>query len=255
VMVLRPADQAADVYRRLRELGAEVLPYPTIATEACTDSVAWKALDELEAPTRWLVFTSENGVRYFVEQYVGRHRDLRGLAGFSIAAVGVGTARALHKYHLWADFLPETATVAALAEALADKYDLAGTEVVRVQGTLSDDTIFDRLTEAGASVLPLTVYHTFTPSWPEDFRERLAEHPPDAVLFTSGSTVRGLFELLSPEEIERFISASVLASIGPMTSRTVRSHGLEVHVEAEHYSLPGLIEALVDFYAAQRKGQ
>ena len=144
--------------------------------------------------------------------------------------------------------MPNTSTVASLAEELCAAHDLRDAEVVRVQGTLSDETIPTRLSQAGARVLPITVYHTLTPPWPDDFRERLVDYPPDVVLFTSGSTVNGLFELLSPDEIDRWVRGKVLASIGPMTSRVVQARGLAVTVEATQYSVAGLIDALAEYF-------
>jgi uroporphyrinogen III methyltransferase/synthase len=251
VMVLRPADQARQVYHDLRRLGAEVMPYPTIATKLHLDSAGWKRFAGLSGDDRWLVVTSENGVRYFIDQLVEVVGDLRRLAPFKIAAIGFGTARALARYHLKADFVPTTATVASLAQELVAKHDLSKAQVVRVQGNLSDDTVASTLTEAGAEVSPLTVYHTFHPTWPDGFKEELESHPPDVIMFSSGSTANGLFGLLTADEIQRITANATIASIGPSTTKVIENLGLKVAVTAKTHSLPGLINELVAHFKSE----
>ncbi len=248
VMVLRPVDQAQAVYQKLRRLGAEVLPYPTIATKLHYDAEGWRGFASVSGDDRWLVFTSENGVRYFIEQLTEVVGDLRRLAPYKIAAIGYGTARALARYKLKADFVPGTATVAGLARELVAKHDLSNAQVVRVQGNLSDDTISSGLTAAGAKVTGLTVYHTFHPDWPDGFKEELLAHRPDAIMFSSGSTARGLFELLSAEEVKAIASDAVLASIGPSTTKVIEDLGMRVAITAKTHSLPVLIDALLGRY-------
>jgi uroporphyrinogen III methyltransferase/synthase len=243
------------VYRQLRELGAEVLPYPTIAIREYEDHGAWSKVLELQADSRWLIFTSENGVIFFLSLFQHRVGDLRHLARFRIAAVGVGTARALAEQGLKADFVPEKATVARLAEELCEKYRLTGAEVVRVQGNLSDNTITERLAAAEAKVTHLTVYHTFTPDWPEGFRTRLMEYPPDAIMFSSGSTADGLRRMLSDMDWRKITDPAAIVSIGPSTSDRLRSQGLEVTIEATEHSIPGMIDSVATYFKNQQSGK
>ncbi len=249
VMVTRPADQAQDMYDRLRALGAEVLAYPTIATEEFLDRPAWQALRDLSSGERWLVFTSENGVRYFMRQYFGMLGDMRGLAGYKIAVVGSGTAAALGRYHLKADFVPTRATTAALAEQLTGSKAWQDTTVVRVRGDLSVDNVDRSLTRAGASLIQVTVYRTVMPTWPAEFKEKLLEYPPDMITFTSGTSVEGLFRNLTEGEIKEIAGRAKLASIGPTTTKVAETRGLQVAIEAGEHTIPAMIQALVEYAA------
>ncbi|MFH1687662.1 MAG: uroporphyrinogen-III C-methyltransferase [bacterium] len=248
VMVLRPADQAAEVYSLLRQSGAEVLPYPTIATRGIVDHQAWERFETFASTDGWLVFTSENGVRYFMSRLVSGAFDIRALARFRIAAVGVGTARSLSKYHLSPDFLPQKATVAQLARELADRHNMTGKTIVRVEGNLSDNTVPEILADAGGTVIRMPVYETYYPTWSDDLKAKLLKAPPGAILFSSGSTAVGLQEILSADEISIVTSGAIIASIGPSTSQAIRRFGLSVAVEATEHSLPGLVNALIDHY-------
>nr|MBN2276404.1 uroporphyrinogen-III C-methyltransferase [candidate division Zixibacteria bacterium] len=248
IMVTRPSDQAREMYKSLRDLGAEVLPYPTITTESSESEEGWQDFNKIVGYRKWIIFTSENGVRYFYRQMVSRLGDIRILGGFKIAAVGFGTARALGEISLKPDFIPSRATTESLAEEIIDKYDFQNIPVARVRGNLGDDRVERILTEAGAEVLPLQTYRTFYPGWPEGFKEKLIEYPPDIITFTSGSTVEGLCRLLDPDELDELLKGKVVVSIGPSTSDVIRSHGIEVTLEAVEHSVPGIIREILQYY-------
>ncbi|MFH1373630.1 MAG: uroporphyrinogen-III C-methyltransferase [bacterium] len=247
VMVTRPADQAQPMYDSLRQLGAEVSACPTIATAEHIDDNGWQAFEKLSSENRWLVFTSENGVRYFMRQFFSQWPDVRRLGCFRIAALGHGTAGALARYNLKADFVPTEATTAAFAQQLAGSRSWENSEVVRVRGNLSVDNIDRSLAAAGAGVLPLTVYRTFHPTWPEGLTEKLLQYPPDVITFTSGTSVTGLFEILPADNVKSILSGAKVLTIGPATSAVAREHGLDVTIEARRHSIPAMIDELVAY--------
>jgi uroporphyrinogen III methyltransferase/synthase len=254
VMVTRPADQARPLYGLLREFGADVLPYPTIATEEDHDDAGWAALGALGGEKRWVVFTSENGVRYFLRQWQAGRGDIRSLSAYRIAAVGEGTARALGEHFLSTDFLPTIARTDELARQMRKSVDLEGGAVVRIRGNLGDDRVEKALEEAGAKVVPLRVYRTCTPEWSREFVQKLFAYPPDVILFTSGSTVDGLHELLTAAEVKRLTSGATIVSIGPHTSQVIRSHGMAVDIEAGEHTIQGMVEKLLAHYRMERQG-
>jgi uroporphyrinogen-III synthase len=248
IMVTRPADQSHDLYQALRNLGAEPLPYPTIATEAVTDDDAWKKMQENDNPNSWLIFTSENGVRYFMEQFYKRIVNTRRLSRYKIAVVGTGTRRALVKHGLTVDFIPSRATVDDLAIGLERIIDLRETALVRVRGDLADRVIEDRFLASGATVIPITVYRTIHPDWPPGFKERLIQYPPNAILFTSASSVKGLWHNLTNDEVKELVSHARIFSLGPMVTGAMGQHGLIPTRQAREFTIPGLIKALIDYY-------
>jgi uroporphyrinogen III methyltransferase/synthase len=248
IMVTRPADQAEPLYRELRELGAEVLAYPTITTEEDFRPDDWKALGDIKTIDRWLIFTSENGVRYFLKQWFETIGDIRGLKDYRIAVAGAGPVRALNADHVEPDFLPSRTTTAALAQEMAEQLDLSGSTVIRVRGNLGDDQLERSLEKAGAAVVSLHVHRTVYREWPPEAREKLFAHPPDVIVFTSGSSARGLAQNLDSDELKRLADGALVASIGPSTSGVVRTFGLEVGLESKENSLPSLVRELVELH-------
>lgn len=254
LMVTRASEQARELYEQLRDLGAEVQPYPTIGIRELNEPKGWDQFKRIDRKERWLLFTSETGVIHFMKQFFEYVGDIRGLGNFKIAAIGKGTAGYLKESGLSPDFIPETATGVDFAREMAQKYDLSEASVVRVRGTLAGDAIEKKLAEAGAEVVPLTVYKTYHPKWPDGFVERLMEHLPDGILFTSGSTVRGLYDNLPEDQVRTLTDHADIFSIGPATSKVLHKHGIEVTEEADPHNLNAMIERIITFYRDKKRG-
>jgi uroporphyrinogen III methyltransferase/synthase len=254
VMVTRPADQAQEIYAALRKLGAEVLPYPTIATAGFVDEKAWENFGEISGDSRWIIFTSENGVRYFISQFRDRFSDIRKLGKYKIAAIGGGTASYLRRIGFEPDFIPSEATTSTLARELKNLPGISDSVCVRIRGNLGDDKVERALTESGAAVITVVVYHTSHKRWPDGLKEKLFEHPPNVVIFTSGSTVDGLFANLDEKEVKNLASAAVVASIGPMTTGILKAKGLEAELEAKVHTIEGLLDSIAEHYRAGKEG-
>ena len=254
VMVTRPSDQGEGLYSLLREYGAEILPLPTIATSAYFDRQGWDEFKEhfsgrhISARDNWLVFTSENGVRYFLNRLPEVGLDYRAMGDFKIAVVGTGTCQVLKRYGFNADFIPSKATTAIFAQEFSDIIADKVEYIVRVRGNLGDNTVERTLESAGRKVLPLQVYNTFTPEWDSGMWALLEENPPDIITFTSGSTVNGFFQILGAEQALALAKTAIIASIGPVTSQILRDNGVNVHIEASEHSIPGLVEAILDYF-------
>jgi uroporphyrinogen III methyltransferase/synthase len=225
VAVTRARAQASELAGRLRDLGAAVVETPAIRIEPLPV--------ELPALTHDLLcFTSPNGVRLFFAALPG---DARSLAGKQVAAIGPGTAAELRAHGIEADVVPERSVAEALLEALAADASLAGRRVLLARAAAARDVLPEGLRELGAEVDVVPLYDTVAePIDPEPLREVTY------VTFTSSSTVRFFFSGggLVPD-------AARVLSIGPVTSETLREHGIEPDVEASQHDIDGLVTALL----------
>jgi len=247
VLVTRPRHQASALAGMLQERGAE----PVIASVIRVEPIPIAA-ERLRALLReswdWVVFTSANGVTSFRDHLLSAGRDWRALAGAKLAAIGAGTGEALRSAGLCADFVPSRAIAESLAEELPAVSK--GTRVLLPRAQEARGVLPDILGRRGASVEVLPVYRTV----PDDqglglLRTALSDDGVDVVTFTSSSAVRSLVAAVGAEAL----SDSAIACIGPITSATARERGLRVDIEAEEYTLPGLMAAL-EAYAAARVG-
>ncbi len=248
IMVTRSALQAGDLYERLGHLGAETLPYPTIAVETFDDPRNWNKIAEIKSDKKWIVFTSENGVRCFFIKMREYFEDIRQLGGFKIAAIGVGTAKELARNHLKADFIPSSATVKVLTKEMSQQLNLDGATIVRIRGNLADELLEKTLPSKGADIIPLTVYKTYYPTWPDGLKEKVIEYPPHAIMFTSGSTLEGLYHNLTAEEAKIVLKDAKIFSIGPKMTERLKEHDLELTREAKVHTIDGMIDDLLEYY-------
>jgi uroporphyrinogen III methyltransferase / synthase len=231
VAVTRARGQASALADRLRELGAEVVETPAIRIEPLPVKLPDAGGHAL------ICFTSPNGVRLYFAALRG---DARDLAGARIAAIGPGTAAALREHGIEADVVPERFVAEGLLEALADE-PLAGKRVLIARAAEARDVLPDGLRERGAQVDVVALYETVPE--PLDDTRRAALRRASYVTFTSSSTVRFLLDAVGAERDS--LGSARLASIGPVTSATLREHGLEPDLEAERHDIDGLVAALV----------
>jgi uroporphyrinogen III methyltransferase/synthase len=235
VAITRARAQASGLADRLRVLGATVIEVPAI--RIVPRAVAVPPLGGFDL----LCLTSPNGVELLFARLGEQGLDARALAGLRVAAIGPGTAAALAGHGVVADVVPERFVAEGLLEALGAQEPARRALVARAAG--ARDALVEGLRARGTEVEELALYDTVA--------ERLDEHATralagaDYVTFSSSSTVRFLLEQARPAERSRIVS------IGPVTSATLREHGLEPHVEASRHDIDGLVEALLADAAAE----
>ncbi len=234
VAVTRARAQASGLARRLRELGARVVQAPVIRVRP----LPGPPLDP--GPYDLICLTSPNGVAELFDRLQSSDppRDARSLAGRTVAAIGPGTARALADRGVIADILPERFVAESLVEALAG---VPVTRALIARAAGARDVLPQALRDRGVAVDVLDLYETVAE--PLAAGTLTAAREADYVTFTSSSTVRYFLEAaggragLSP--------STRIVSIGPVTSATLREHGLEPAVEAERHDIDGVVAALL----------
>jgi uroporphyrinogen-III synthase len=249
----RARHQASVLSAGLRALGAEVVEIPFI--EICSprsyaplDS-ALKSLHDYD----WLILTSVNGVDAVWQRLRKLSLTRRELKHLKVAAIGPATRRAIEKHGIRVDVVPEEYVAESVVESLRDQ--VAGKRVLLARARVARDVIPRELRKLGANVDVVEAYETVIPQSSRTRLRTMLKDPkrrPDIITFTSSSTVRNFVALLGknvwrPRPRPRKASPLEgirLASIGPITSSTLRQFGLPVDIEAEEYTIPGLIRAI-----------
>lgn len=250
VVVTRARAQAGELSARLEKLGAEVHEFPTIEIRPPADyGPLDAAISELDS-FGWIVFTSVNGVEAFVERLRHHGLDLRAVPRHAkVAAIGPATAQKLEEAGLRVDVIPEVYRAEALIRALDG---LAGERVLIPRAKVAREILPDKLREAGAEVVVPPAYESVpTSEGREELVRRLLSGEIDCVTFTASSTVENFVGAFAAEKAARLLAGTWVACIGPITADTARRHGLRVDVEAEKYTIPGLVEAVTGLLTAQ----
>jgi uroporphyrinogen III methyltransferase/synthase len=239
IVVTRARAQAGTVANMLHALGAEVIELPTIEIRPAADYGALDAAIAHLADYNWLIFTSANGVRFFFERLDLSKVDVRSIGG-RICAIGPATREAIESAHLKVDVTASEYVAEGLLDALKE-FDLRGTRILIARAAVARDLLPNELALRGAHVDVVEAYRTEIPANLASDAANILARKPDWITFTSSSTVQNLVSAVGAE----LLAGIKTASIGPVTSTTLRSHRLPVTVEASVYTVSGLIDAIL----------
>ncbi len=240
VLVTRPERQSVEMVSELGRLGATAMLQPAIEISSPED---WAAVDQQIQNVSnfdWLVFSSANGVTYFLDRLLESGIDLRALGGCKLAAIGPATTRALAEYHLHADLEPEEYRAEALAEALTQA-DQPG-RCLLLRASRGREVLAEMLTSSGWEVEQTVVYQSTDCQVADaDVLKALREGSLDWVTVTSSAIARSLVHLFGDD-----LKQSRLAAISPLTAGVLREAGHEPTVVASEYTTAGLIAAILE---------
>jgi uroporphyrinogen III methyltransferase/synthase len=244
IVVTRAKGQAEALSARLRALGADVIELPTIEIRPAAD---YEPLDRAIASLScydWLIFTSANGVRFILERLDRSAADLRSLRA-RICAIGPATRAAIEALHLKVDLMGKEYVAEGLVEAFS-AYDLSGKRVLLPRAAVARDLVPAELTRRGALVDVVEAYRTVIPEEAATCTRDLfsAARKPDCITFTSSSTVQNFVAAAGAGAL----AGVKVASIGPVTSKTARSLGIEIAAEARPFTIDGLLEAVLGLF-------
>lgn len=243
IVVTRTREQAGELSKALHDLGADVIELPTIKILPPEDRVEFAELVTHAHEYDWLIFTSPNGVEHFFDAFFKAFDDARSLGNPRIAAIGNGTAQKIREYRFAVDLIPERFVAEGLIEAFK-KENVENLTMLWVKAAETRDVVGEGLTKLGAIVDNCIAYRTVAETEdPTGARARLEEEGADLITFTSSSTVDHFFDLGIdwPEDC-------AAASIGPVTSETLRKKGQKPALEAAQHDIPGLVKAIVNHF-------
>jgi len=250
IVLTRAQEQVGEFSRVLAAYGAEPVEVPTIQI---VSPPSWQAIDD--AMTRlntyqWLIFTSVNGVRPFMDRLHAAGKDARALASLRLCAIGPRTAQELGTYGLTPDVVPAEFQAEGLIAALGH-VGIRGSRVLIPRAEVAREILPEQLRELGATVDVIPVYRTIAPVVDvESLTQQLRDGRVAALTFTSSSTVRNFVELFGGQEVvKRLVAQVAIACIGPITARTAEEYGLTVTIMPAENTVPALAEAIVRHFS------
>ena len=258
VLVGRARHQAGALSSELKEQGAEVLEIPFIEIRKPKSFQPLDSALKNLASYDWLILTSVNGVEAMWDRIKKARLTKRSFTHLRIAAIGPATKRAIEQRGTTVAVVPKEYVAESVVESL--KKEVQGKAILLVRAKVARDVIPRELRKAGAHVDVVEAYETVPPrSSGARLRAALkdANRRPHIVTFTSSSTVKNFVTLLgngrrvTPGKLQGMRTAS----IGPVTSSTLRELGLPVDIEAREFTIPGLIAAIVSAVDAGSSAQ
>jgi uroporphyrinogen III methyltransferase / synthase len=242
IAVTRAPHQSGKFGKLLADKGAHVIYIPTINIEPIEPNRRLsKALDELSS-YYCIIFTSINGASIFLANLLGKGKDIRTLSGIQILPIGDATASLLRYRGIIPDLVPKTFTSEGVVEALK-QLKIRGTRFLLPRAEEGRDVIVKHIKAEGGTCDVIPVYRTTLPQSPVPLTEK-----PDIITFTSSSTVKNFITLYGLDAMR----GTVIASIGPVTTRTLLDNGITVDIEAARYDIPGLYAAIENYVVTHK---
>jgi uroporphyrinogen-III synthase len=252
ILIGRARHQAGALSVQLRALGATVIEIPFIEIRKP------KSFQPLDSALKnisdydWLILTSVNGVEALLQRMSKLHLNQRALKGLRVTAIGPATKKAIEQGGIKVSVVPKEYIAESVVRSLRRR--IHGKRVLLVRAKVARDVIPRELRLAGAVVDVVEAYQTVVPAASRARLRSILKNPrrrPHLVTFTSSSTVRNFVQLLGASKAH--LRGICFASIGPVTSATLRELGLRVDVEASEFTIPGLVKATVTAAAALRR--
>ena len=241
IISTRTREQASALSSQLSELGAEVIELPTISiAPAVKGSALETELSHLNSYD-WIIFTSPNGVTVFFDMLLKEKGDVRALGNARIASIGPGTSAAISSYHVRAEITAEDAVAEGLLRSLQAVPDWKNKKILLPRAETARDILPETLKSWGAVVTVVAAYRTM----PSDTVDRaiiddILKSDYDLITFSSSSTFENFIALFNYEEQIIIKQSLQAASIGPVTTATIKNFGIAPVVEANNIRLPAL---------------
>jgi uroporphyrinogen III methyltransferase/synthase len=251
IIVTRSRDQASAFAEMLIDRGATAIEFPTIEVVPPEN---WNELDNAIQTIDtfdWLIFTSANAVRFFMERLRTLNKDLRILKGVNICTVGPKTSESLESYGLRADLVPAEFKAEGVLAALGG-VAVRGLKFLIPRAKVAREIIPDKLRELGARVDVVTAYENRKPSSDVNrVRKLLDERKISAITFTSSSTVHNFVEIIGKKEYKSLLNGVTVACIGPVTAKTAQEYDIKTDIMPKDYTIPALVNEMADFFKKQ----
>ncbi len=254
VLVGRARHQAGALSSALREAGADVIEIPFIEIRKPR---SYKPLDQALRQLHsydWLILTSVNGVEAVWNRLSKSGLDGHKPTRLKIAAIGPATKRAIEDRGFKVNIVPKKYVAESVVESLRGR--VKAKRILLARAKVARDVIPEELRKAGAHVDVVEAYETVIPKSGQARLKAVLESKnrhPHIITFTSSSAVRNFAALLDTKIRRKLLQKHLLtenrairfASIGPVTSSTLREFGFEVGMEAREYTIPGLVAAII----------
>ncbi|BCB95969.1 uroporphyrinogen III methyltransferase [Dissulfurispira thermophila] len=237
-------------YEPLEDLGAEVFEFPTIEI---VPPESYKELDEsidkIET-YNWIIFTSINGFKYFMQRLLDKNRDIRDLRGIKICAIGTKTAEAIRNYGVKVDIIPEEFNAEGLIKAFSlqtSDFNLKGLKILLPRAEVAREVFPEKVRELGGEIDTPTAYRAIKPEkHGKRLKRFLKEGRISIATFTSAATFNNFIEIIGEDAIE-ILKDVTIAVIGPVTAKAIEKAGLKVSIMPKEATIRAMVDKIIQW--------
>ena len=241
-----PAEEKNRLAQILEEYCARCIELPAIEIKPLTFYGELDSAIKNISNFNWLIFSSQNAVKFFKERLTYLKKDLNTLNAIKIAAIGPNTKMTLENLGLKVTLEPKEFCQEGLLEAFK-KINIRDKNILIARCLQARNVLPQGLEQMGAKVKIAPAYQTTINHQPSAISKKILTEV-DIITFTSAFTVKSFFAAGPKKTFKRIFSKTIIASIGPITSQEVTKRGFKVTIEAKKYTFEGLAEAIAGYY-------
>jgi len=254
IAITRSEDDSQEFIDLITKEKGNALPLPTIELVSKGEKIVDEFLLALakEDPD-YSVFMSSKAVTLLFEtaKKVGKFEELQlAIANTIVLAVGPKTKDALEKENVKVAYMPQRYSSVGIGEIFT-KLNAVGKKVIVPRSGASTSFLKDLLEKIGLHVTELYLYDVCafrdTSQWNE-FRDLFSQDKVDGIIFTSASSVRAFFEIMTKDHDEDqlvdMLHKTMVVSIGPFTADELKKFNVK-NVVADVHTILGSFDVLV----------
>jgi len=244
IAITRSKDDATEFISLAEQNGATPIPLPTIELVSKGEKIVDEFLESIKQYNPdYSVFMSSKAVKLLFDtaKQAGKLESLQlAVANTIVMSVGPKTTTALENEGIKVNHQPTTYSSVGVGEEFTTLHAV-GKKVIIPRSGASTPFLKELLNKIGINVLEIHLYDvcTFrdTTQW-NGFRELFSQNKVDGVVFTSVSSVRGFFDIMSKDYetetlLDNLTKLSVV-SIGPFTSDELKKFNVKNTVAKVH---------------------
>ncbi len=244
IAITRSKEDSSEFIDLATKNNAKPLPLPTIELVSKGEKIVNEFLDSVKQyDPDYSVFMSSKAVKllFDVARQVSKFEKLQlAVANTIVMAVGPKTKTALESEGIKVAYMPDTFSSVGVGE-LFTKLHAVGKKVIVPRSGASTPFLKELLNKIGIDVKEIHLYDVCafrdTTQWNE-FRELFSQNKIDGIVFTSASSVRGFFEIMSKDYDEnsllKNLQKSSIVAIGPFTADELKNFNVKNTVSEVH---------------------
>ncbi|MDI6800704.1 MAG: uroporphyrinogen-III C-methyltransferase [Thermodesulfovibrionales bacterium] len=238
----------AQDYEPLEDLGAEIFEFPTIKIAPPEDyNELDEAIERIEKYD-WIIFTSSNGFKYFIQRLIDLNKDIRDLKGVRICAIGAKTAEAIKKYGLKVDLVPEEFNAEGLIKAFSTQpsaLSLKGLEILLPRAEVAREVFPQKARELGGEIDAPVAYRAIKPEkHGKRLKRFLKEGRITIATFTSAATFNNFVDIMG-KDANAVLKDVAIAVIGPVTAKAIEKAGLKVSIMPKEATIKAMVDEII----------
>jgi uroporphyrinogen-III synthase len=253
IAITRSKDDASEFISLAQQNNATPIPLPTIELISKGEKIVDEFLESISKYNPdYSVFMSSKAVKLLFDtaKQSGKLEKLQlAVANTIVMSVGPKTSLTLESEGIKVNHQPTTFSSVGVGEEFT-RLNAVGKKVIVPRSGASTPFLKELLSKIGIDVLEIHLYDVCafrdTTQW-NGFRELFSQNRVDGVVFTSASSVRGFFEIMSKDYsndtlLDNLTKLSVV-SIGPFTSDELKKFQVKNTV-AEVHTVAGAFDAM-----------